>query len=707
MIRLEIVRTVFMKELREMLRDRRSLAVMFGLPLVLYPLLAIGISSLGQSKRQQLTEQPARVAIPDAEAAPELFARLKAKGSGIELTMPGNVEWALSRGVIDAVIDVPERAQERAIAGEPVEITVRLDRSRSVSGFVETKVDKALDEYERWVLEQRLKRYGAPREVLEPLKTTTVDVATGDKVFGRILSQMLPLLLLMTGMLGALFPALNATTTERELGTLETLLVTPAGRTELLLAKGALVLISALLTAGLNMLSMSLVLLKAVSTLEAGSNFTISPGALLLSYVAAIPALIFFSAIVLIVGLLARNFREANAFATPTMLLPLVAMAVGIAEPEATPGLLITPVANTTVIIREVLTGRVSAGDFVLAFASSCLFAGIVLSLAGRVFSSEQLVNPAWEPVSLRGFTRGRGGDRPRRLPPVDAALFLFITTLLLVFYLQPSPPKWSLVPIVVVNQLLLILAPALLFAWLGRWKWRETFKLYRAPLAMLAAAALLGAGLGPWINLISGLQQTFWPRDPNSPAARMTGELIVDALSRHPVLAILVVGTLAGVCEEMLFRGPIQTALVRKLPVRVALAITAFLFAAAHMDLHGMPIRFGLGLLLGWLVWRGGSIFPAMLAHGLYDATQLAVAAVKIRYVGREQALAEQAFTVTGADVVMLAVGAAFIVAAILLIRRTPSRPIDASPAPGTAGASQSCPPPPRRSDHPPAAHT
>jgi sodium transport system permease protein len=236
----------------------------------------------------------------------------------------------------------------------------------------------------------------------------------------------------------------------------------------LLLAKGALVLLSALLTAGLNMLSMSLVLLKSVSMLEqASSNFTISPTALLLSYVAAVPALIFFSAIVLIVGLLARNFREANSFATPTMLLPLASMAVGIAEPAATAAVLVTPVANTTVIIREVLTGRATFGAFALAFGSSCVYAGIVLSLAARLFSSEQLVNPAWEPVSLKGLRRTKG-PRPRRLPPVDAAMFLFVTCLLLLFYAQPDTRKHGLLTLVAFNQLLIILAPTLLFAFLG-----------------------------------------------------------------------------------------------------------------------------------------------------------------------------------------------------------------------------------------------
>jgi hypothetical protein len=210
---------------------------------------------------------------------------------------------------------------------------------------------------------------------------------------------------------------------------------------------------------------MSLVLLKSMSMLVQGADaqYSISPVALLLSYVASIPALIFFSAIVLIVGLVARNFREANSFATPTMLLPLGSMAVGIAEPAATPAILLTPVANTTVIIREVLTGRATFAAFALAFVSSCLYAAIVLSFAARVFRSEQLVNPSWEPVSLKGL-RGKRNKGERRLPPVDAAMGLFVTSLLLQFYLGTLPPKNlaehrvpPLIPLVLVTQLGLI----------------------------------------------------------------------------------------------------------------------------------------------------------------------------------------------------------------------------------------------------------
>jgi hypothetical protein len=102
-------------------------------------------------------------------------------------------------------------------------------------------------------------------------------------------------------------------------------------------------------------------------------------------------------------------------------------------------------------------------------------------------------------------------------------------------------------------------------------------------------------------------------------------GKMFEPTLTMHPWLAPIVVGLLAGVCEELLFRGPIQAALIRRMPVWVALAIGGLLFAAAHMDLPGLPARMGLGIVLGWIVWRTGAIWPAMLMHAVYDGTQLA----------------------------------------------------------------------------------
>jgi membrane protease YdiL (CAAX protease family) len=94
-----------------------------------------------------------------------------------------------------------------------------------------------------------------------------------------------------------------------------------------------------------------------------------------------------------------------------------------------------------------------------------------------------------------------------------------------------------------------------------------------------------------------------------------------------------------------------------------VAIGITALLFGAAHMDLHGLPVRTFLGVVLGYVVWRGGSIFPAMLLHGLYDMTALTYAWWKVRQLGAS-AISEtgEAAAFNAETALMLVVGAALI---------------------------------------------
>src|SRR5438067_797784 len=152
-MRLSIIKIVFFKELREMLRDRRSLTIMFGIPLVLYPILLLLIGSIGMSKKKQFTETPARVAIVNGDGAPELLELFTVKDSGCTLSPTETPDEDLSAGKIDAVVIVPDNTQKDALAGKEPEITVKLDRSRTQSAFIESKVTRILSNYDRWVVE--------------------------------------------------------------------------------------------------------------------------------------------------------------------------------------------------------------------------------------------------------------------------------------------------------------------------------------------------------------------------------------------------------------------------------------------------------------------------------------------------------------------------------------------------------------------------
>jgi membrane protease YdiL (CAAX protease family) len=304
-------------------------------------------------------------------------------------------------------------------------------------------------------------------------------------------------------------------------------------------------------------------------------------------------------------------------------------MFVSITDPKATPGLLVTPTVNTTLVIRDVLAGQATPSAFLIAFVSSCLYAGLAISLAARLFTTEQLVNPAWEPLSVKGL-RQASRRSERRLPAIDEALALFAVSLLLLLYVSPSWMKWGFLPLLAGNEILLIAGPALLFAWVGRYRWVETFAWRRPSASATAGAVLLGLGALPWVYALAALQARVWPQDPDTVHATL--KLILPALRAHPVFTAIAAGALAGICEEILFRGPIQTALVRRLPVGIALTAGAVLFAAAHLDLQGMLFRTLFGVMLGWVVWRGGSIFPAMLMHAVADSTHFALLAWSLK---------------------------------------------------------------------------
>jgi len=357
------------------------------------------------------------------------------------------------------------------------------------------------------------------------------------------------------------------------------------------------------------------------------------------------------------------------------MLIPIASLLVGIAEPPVTPALLVTPVVNTTLIIREVLIGHAHIGQFLLALVSSCFYAGLVLSFTARVFTNEQLVNPAWEPISLRGLRTLGSQTAARRCPAIDEAMVLFAVSLLLNFYVSPSWLKYGLLGLVVGVEVLLIAAPAIVFGIIGRYRWRSVFSLRPPTLFAMGGALLLGLGLIPIVNTLTLLQQSFHILPQSQRDMEGMSQLFEPVLRAHPFLTPILVGVLAGVCEELLFRGPIQSALMRGLSVPTVLFVGGLLFAAAHVDLSGAPIRFGLGVVLGWVVWRTGSIFPAMLLHGLYDGTQLAWDTYGLlHHIADPTALLTPAAGVLGLIVLLIGIAAAIAGAMLIRSHRIPS---------------------------------
>jgi len=201
--------------------------------------------------------------------------------------------------------------------------------------------------------------------------------------------------------------------------------------------------------------------------------------------------------------------------------------------------------------------------------------------------------------------------------------------------------PSWFgivLIVVMVIGELLFCALPALLWALIGRQNLVEAFAWRRASGREYVGAALLGLGFIPWVQTLVVIQNHIWPRSMAGQGAN--NAFMLPLLLHYPVAMTLALPLAAAFSEELFFRGTLQRALVKRMPVWLAVGLASLLFAAVHFDIQGFIVRTMLGVLLATLVLRGRSIFPAMLTHCTYDAVLIGATAWDVHMQGLNAAL-------------------------------------------------------------------
>lgn len=124
-------------------------------------------------------------------------------------------------------------------------------------------------------------------------------------------------------------------------------------------------------------------------------------------------------------------------------------------------------------------------------------------------------------------------------------------------------------------------------------------------------------------VNFPSGIES--WMREKENEAGETAKALLSLRTPADLLLNIFFIGVLAGVGEELLFRGVIQRILIRMLKNHWAgIIVAAFVFSAVHFQFYGFVPRFLLGIFLGLIYWYSGSIWTSMLAHTIYNSVQV-----------------------------------------------------------------------------------
>ena len=424
-----------------------------------------------------------------------------ARGAWLDPEVRGR---AIQEHAADAVVTIPADLRERLdrIQSEPIPIAYDSTNERSAITYLRLK--DVIANWKKHVVASRLSRDKLPPSYTEPIQIKQVDVAPKGRRGVNVWARLFPFLLVMMSLTGAFYPAVDLCAGEKERGTMETLLISPASRAEIVMGKFLTIVLASMMTALLNLLSMGLtgVQLAHQAGAMAASHperlaETIAPPSLLAAFwmvLLLVPLSVFFSAICLALAVLARSMKEGQYYMTPLYLvcLPLIflTLAPGI---ELNLFYSLVPVTGVSLLLRALILGEYAVAwrFFLPVLVPTIIYGAIALRWAIDQFEREDVLFREAERFDLRMWVRHLLRDK-EPTPNGGEALFCFALMITLAWFLMQSLATSGLASSLAglaAGQVGLILAPPLAMALL------LTSDPAADPPALLAPGRVPGAG--------------------------------------------------------------------------------------------------------------------------------------------------------------------------------------------------------------------
>ncbi len=400
--------TVFRKELRDTLRDRRTLVSMFLVPAVIMPGILLLFGTAAHRVMKTARAKPPVVAVLGGEDSPDVRTAMEAHDGWILEEAPKDWRERIADKRLRAVVEIPADFQATLAMNVPAEVKIYHYEGEFKSGYAVGELRRFFAELRERTLAGRLEARGLPTGFAKPFEIRTENVAPPEKVGGNAFGGFIPYLLILLSFTGVIYPAIDLMAGEKERGTLETLLCSPAGRLEIVLGKFLLVVVVSLTTVACSLLSMAVTVLagglalvgsagvaREIAAGAAGTSSLplVDPAGLAGVVVMVLPLTVLFAAAALAISLFARTQKEAQTYLAPlvaVVILPAVAGLLPGVELNAT--LALVPVLNVALACKELVSGEWPWGQLALIFGSTCVYAGAALAACVRMFGRESVL---------------------------------------------------------------------------------------------------------------------------------------------------------------------------------------------------------------------------------------------------------------------------------------------------------------------------
>jgi sodium transport system permease protein len=389
---------VYRKELMDTLRDRRLIVGSIIVPLLTFPLIILVILLMAVFVVPKAMKENPTVMLKGEEFAPALAKVLRAEEKLKVVPFAADYVQQINDKKLRVVVEFPERFEEN-LRNKPQETQIiKLlyyeGEARSLS--VVRQAERTVKAYGDGIVTERLAAAKLAAADVSVFGLEKLNVASAEKVTGNVIGFILPYFIIILCLTGAMYPAMDLTAGEKERGTMETLLASPANRSELVLGKFFLVLSTSVLTTALSVVSLGITVLiggKALANISKKIVVAVSLQSAAVVFLLILPLAATFSAALLAISLFARNYREAQSYLAPLMFLVVIpGMASMVPGIELNSRLALVPILNVSLLAKEIFAGQYHWYLIGLIFLSTCVYAAAALFAAVRQFNREEVL---------------------------------------------------------------------------------------------------------------------------------------------------------------------------------------------------------------------------------------------------------------------------------------------------------------------------
>ncbi len=388
---------IFKKELKETLRDKRTLIMMLVIPILIFPLIlnvVVGVSSSFEDSVENKTFKIGILGETNDYFAQKLNNIPNSLGPKSLIAYHGDsvkMRKDLKEEKLDLIFIYDSRFSEQINEMKATKLICSFDKTNM--GY-EQRAQKYVQIIEA---EERMRRYEAlniDEQKITPFEIVFENSASSQKMIGELIGGFLPYIFIAFGFMGCMYPAIDLFTGEKERGTIETLLTTPVSRWKFLVGKMLVIILSGLMASFFALLGLflSINLMDIIPDPEIMNvvNQILSIGFILKLFLLLLPLTVFFAGIMIPIAVYTKTFKEAQSIIAPLNIIVLLPAMVGLFPGiELNLQTAMIPILNIVLTTKGLIGGTIDYSLLILSFSVMVVLAGIAVSVSFKQFGKE------------------------------------------------------------------------------------------------------------------------------------------------------------------------------------------------------------------------------------------------------------------------------------------------------------------------------